>query len=51
MNLDLQNPHNADSGSGNVETFLPGYEKPPEQITDTLNQLRNELKACLERRA
>lgn len=39
-NLDLKNPHNADTGPGDVEHLLPEYEKLLEQIVETRGKLK-----------
>ncbi|MGC1273804.1 MAG: class I SAM-dependent DNA methyltransferase [Planctomycetaceae bacterium] len=48
-NLDLKNPHNADTGPGNVEHLLPEYEKLLAQIAETRNQLKAQLLEALSR--
>ena len=35
FNLDLKNPHNPDTGPGDVDHLLPEYEKLLAQIADT----------------
>jgi type I restriction enzyme M protein len=42
-NLDLKNPHNADTGPGDVEHLLPEYEKLLAQIATTRAALKQEL--------
>jgi type I restriction enzyme M protein len=46
-NLDLRNPHNPDSGPGDVEHLLPEYENILEQITATRSALKAELLRAL----
>ncbi len=46
-NLDLKNPHNADTGPGKVEDLLPEYEKLLEQIAETRNALKAQLMEAL----
>ena len=46
-NLDLKNPHNADTGPGDVDHLLPAYEKLLAQIADTRAQLKKELHHAL----
>jgi type I restriction enzyme M protein len=48
-NLDLKNPHNSDTGPGDVDHLLPEYEKLLEKIAETRNALKNELQAALTR--
>ncbi len=48
-NLDIKNPHNADTGPGDLNELLPKYEKLLAEISETRNKLRDELKACLEK--
>ncbi len=48
-NLDLKNPHNADTGPGNVEQLLPEYEKLLEQIAETRGKLKAQLMEALTR--
>jgi type I restriction enzyme M protein len=47
-NLDIKNPHNADTGPGNVDELLPEYEKLLEQIAETRASLRDELYQALK---
>lgn len=42
-NLDLKNPHNADTGPGKFEDLLPEYEKLLDQIAETRSKLNREL--------
>jgi len=42
-NLDLKNPHNADTGPGKVEDLLPEYESLLERISETRNHLKREI--------
>ena len=46
-NLDLKNPHNADTGPGNVDELLPEYEKLLAQIAETRAALKQELHHAL----
>ncbi|WP_028573120.1 type I restriction-modification system subunit M [Desulfonatronum lacustre] len=48
-NLDLKNPHNADTGPGDVEQLLPEYEKLLEQIAATRGKLKAQLMEALSR--
>ena len=48
-NLDLKNPHNADTGPGKVEDLLPEYEQLLEQIAETRNSLKQQLMEALNR--
>ncbi len=48
-NLDLKNPHNADTGPGDVEHLLPEYEKLLEQIAETRGKLKAQLMEALMR--
>ena len=48
-NLDLKNPHNADTGPGDVEQLLPEYEKLLEQIAETRGKLKAQLMEALSR--
>jgi type I restriction enzyme M protein len=50
-NLDLKNPHNADTGPGDVDHLLPAYEKLLSQIADTRAQLKKELHHALTAKA
>ncbi|MCC6882556.1 MAG: SAM-dependent DNA methyltransferase [Verrucomicrobiales bacterium] len=47
FNLDLKNPHNPDTGPGDVDHLLPEYEKLLAQIADTRAALKQELQAAL----
>jgi type I restriction enzyme M protein len=49
FNLDLKNPHNPDTGPGDVDHLLPEYEKLLTQIADTRAKLKQELHAALTR--
>ena len=49
FNLDLKNPHNSDTGPGDVDHLLPEYEKLLEKIAETRNTLKNELQNALSR--
>ncbi len=42
-NLDLKNPHNSDTGPGDVDNLLPEYEKLLAQIAETRAALKQEL--------
>jgi type I restriction enzyme M protein len=46
-NLDLKNPHNADTGPGDVDHLLPEYEKLLAQIAQTRAALKSELHQAL----
>jgi len=46
-NLDLKNPHNPDTGPGDVDHLLPEYERLLAQIADTRAKLKHELHAAL----
>jgi len=46
-NLDLKNPHNADTRPGKVEDLLPEYEKLLAQIAETRSKLKQELHHAL----
>ncbi len=48
-NLDLKNPHNADTGPGDVEQLLPEYEKLLDQIAETRGKLKAQLMEALSR--
>lgn len=48
-NLDLKNPHNPDTGPGDVDHLLPEYEKLLEQIAATRAELKAQLKEALTR--
>lgn len=48
-NLDLRNPHNSDTGPGDVDHLLPEYEKLLEQIAATRAELKAQLKEALTR--
>ena len=47
FNLDLKNPHNSDTGPGDVDHLLPEYEKLLAQIADTRMKLKQELHQAL----
>lgn len=47
FNLDLKNPHNPDSGPGDVDHLLPEYEKLLQQIAETRAALKTELHKAL----
>jgi type I restriction enzyme M protein len=47
FNLDLKNPHNSDTGPGDVDHLLPEYEKLLDQIAATREALKAELKSAL----
>src|SRR4029077_6184125 len=47
FNLDLKNPHNLDSGPGDVDDLLPEYEKLLGQIADTRTKLKEEVHDAL----
>jgi type I restriction enzyme M protein len=46
-NLDLKNPHNPDTGPGDVDHLLPEYEKLLAQIALTRSALKTELQNSL----
>jgi type I restriction enzyme M protein len=46
-NLDLKNPHNPDTGPGDVDHLLPEYEKILAQIAATRAALKKELHHAL----
>lgn len=46
-NLDLKNPHTADTGPGRVDDLLPEYEKLLAQIAETRAALKAELQDAL----
>jgi type I restriction enzyme M protein len=46
-NLDLKNPHNPDTGPGDVDHLLPEYEKLLVQIAETRAALKQELHHAL----
>jgi type I restriction enzyme M protein len=46
-NLDLKNPHNADTSPGDVDHLLPEYEKLLAQIAQTRAALKSELHQAL----
>ena len=45
FNLDLKNPHNPDTGPGDVDHLLPEYEKVLAQIAATRAELKAQLRA------
>jgi type I restriction enzyme M protein len=47
FNLDLKNPHNPDTGPGDVDHLLPQYEKILAQIAATRAELKQELHHAL----
>jgi type I restriction enzyme M protein len=47
FNLDLKNPHNSDTGPGDVDHLLPEYEKLLAQIAETRAALKRELHHAL----
>ncbi|MFZ4779250.1 MAG: N-6 DNA methylase, partial [Terrimicrobiaceae bacterium] len=47
FNLDLKNPHNSDTGPGDVDHLLPEYEKLLAQIATTRAALKKELHHAL----
>ena len=47
FNLDLKNPHNPDTGPGDVDHLLPEYEKLLEKIAATRAALKQELHHAL----
>ena len=49
FNLDLKNPHNPDTGPGDVDHLLPEYEKVLAQIAETRGQLKAQLMEALTR--
>jgi type I restriction enzyme M protein len=49
FNLDLKNPHDPDTGPGDVDHLLPEYEKLLAQIAETRNQLKAQLMQALTR--
>jgi len=48
-NLDLKNPHNSDTGPGDVDHLLPEYEKLLAQIAETRGRLKAQLMEALTR--
>lgn len=46
-NLDLKNPHVADTGPGRVEDLLPEYESLLRQLAETRSRLKRELHDAL----
>ncbi len=49
FNLDLKNPHNADTGPGDLDELLPEYEALLTQIAETRAKLKKELQQALTR--
>jgi type I restriction enzyme M protein len=49
FNLDSKNPHNSDTGPGDVDHLLAEYEKLLAQIAQTREKLKQELEAALTR--
>jgi type I restriction enzyme M protein len=49
FNLDLKNPHNPDTGPGDVDHLLPEYEKLLAQIAETRGKLKAQLMEALTR--
>lgn len=49
FNLDLKNPHNPDTGPGDVDHLLPEYEKLLAQIAETRNALKAQVMEALTR--
>jgi len=49
FNLDLKNPHNPDTGPGEVDHLLPEYEKLLAQIAETRGKLKAQLMEALTR--
>jgi type I restriction enzyme M protein len=47
FNLDIKNPHNGDSGPGDVDDLLPEYEQLLAQIVETRAKLKAELYQAL----
>ena len=47
FNLDMKNPHNGDSGPGDVDELLPEYEQLLAQIAATRAKLKAELYQAL----
>ncbi len=47
FNLDLKNPHNPDTGPGDVDHLLPEYEKLLAQIAATRAELKTQLRQAL----
>lgn len=48
-NLDIKNPHNPDTGPGDVDHLLPEYEKLLAQIAEIRAALKKELQEALTR--
>jgi type I restriction enzyme M protein len=49
FNLDLKNPHNPDTGPGDVDHLVPEYEQLLAQIAETRGQLKAQLMEALNR--
>ena len=49
FNLDLKNPHNPDTGPGDVDHLLPEYEQLLAQIAATRAELKAQLQEALTR--
>ena len=47
--LELKNPHNSDTGLGDVDHFLTKYEKMLAQIAATRSQLKAQLMEAVSR--
>src|SRR4029079_12049871 len=47
FNLDIKNPHNSDTGPGDVDHLLPEYERLLAQIAETRAALKRALTAAL----
>jgi type I restriction enzyme M protein len=47
FNLDIKNPHNSDTGPGDVDHLLPEYERLLAQIAQTRAKLKQELHQAL----
>jgi type I restriction enzyme M protein len=48
-NLDLKNPHNPDTGPGDVDHLLTEYEKLLARIAETRAKLKTQLMEALTR--
>ncbi len=48
-NLDLKNPHNSDTGPGDLDHLLPEYERLLAQIAETRGKLKAQLMEALTR--
>lgn len=49
FNLDLKNPHNPDTGPGDLDHLLPEYERLLAQIAETRGKLKAQLMEALTR--